>query len=212
MNAVSKDRLVAAIALVLAACGGAGKHGADATPGGTTVSGPNGFTPTSTLLLPAPIGCTTSGVLSSGELDALATAVADVDLRAPACGNLDISVPHVLLLQLATGGYFTADPDSANEPIVAGTKFSILDEDVTDEDLCGNVPAGTTQPTAIALLEECPAADSCSTQYWATSGSVTVTSVAPTAVAGTFDLVLGDTSGISDGGALTGSFSASTCP
>lgn len=199
------------LALVLVACGSPSKERADAA-GGTTMTGPNGFSPTSTVMMQTPIGCTPSGVLSSGKLDALTAVVADADLRSPTCGSLDISLPHVLLLQVATGGYFAADPNAANEPIVVGTAFSILDEGVTDEDLCGNVPAGTTAPTAIAMLEQCPTATTCTTQFWATSGSVAVTNVSPTAVAGTFDLVLGDTDGGSNGGTLTGTFTATTCP
>ncbi len=177
------------------------------------MSGPNGFTPASTVMLQTPVGCSPSGVLSSGKLDAMAVAVADADLRSPTCGNLEIALPHVLLLQVATGGYFAADPNAANQPIVAGTTFTILNEGVTDEDLCGNVPSGTTTPTAIAMLGLCPTPNQCTTEFWATSGSVTVTSVSPSTVAGTFDLVFNDMSGGgSDGGMLSGSFSASTCP
>lgn len=194
------------LVLVLVACG---SHN---PPTNTAVDGASGFVPTSTMMLQAPVGCTVSGLMTNGDLDALTVIIADADLVSGDCGSASVPAPHVLLLQIATGGYFTADPNAANEPIIAGTTFSILDENVTDEDLCGNVPGDTTQPTGIAILEECPVADMCTAQYWATSGSLTVTSVSPSAIEGTFDLVLGDTSGVSIGGQLTGQFSADTCP
>jgi hypothetical protein len=203
------------LAFVLAACGGPPKHNVDASvqadAGVTTLTGQNGFTPTSTVMQNQAVGCST-GVLASGKLDALTVVVADVDLRSPTCGNFNLAVPHVMLLELATGGYFTADPNTANEPIVAGTTFAILDEGVNDEDLCGNVPKSTTQPTAVVMVEQCPTVNSCTQQIWATSGSVVVTGVSPTAVTGTFDLTLGDARGSSNGGTLTGTFASTTCP
>jgi hypothetical protein len=199
-------RLAYQLVLVVAACGGKNPE----APGTTTVTGSNGFTPTSTLMQQTPIGCSQSGLMANGNFDALVAIVADADLN-DSCGSASIPVPHILMLQFATPGYFASDPDAANNPIVAGMRFSILDENVIDEDLCGNVE-NATQPTAIAVFEECPTVDACTTQLWATSGSVTVTSVSSSEVEGTFDLVLGDDSGPTVGGSVGGTFSAETCP
>jgi hypothetical protein len=184
--------------LALVACG---------TNGTTTLAGSNGFTPTTTLMMQTPPGCAQTGLMTNGNLDAFAAVAADAELS---CSGGRILASHALLIQVATPGYFAADPNAANNPIVAGTQFSILDENVSDEDLCGNVE-NATQPTAIAVFDECPAAGDCTAEMWATSGSVTVTSVSSTDVEGTFDLVLGDEDGPSDGGTLTGTFAASTC-
>jgi hypothetical protein len=189
-----------------------GCSGSDgAPPNGLTMTGSNAFAVTSTVMLTKALHCT-SGALPSGELDALTVVAADVDLSSTSCpsGGFDL-LPHVLELEVATGGYFTSDPGSANQPIVAGTTFSILNEHVSDENLCGNVPGGTTQPTAIAILNECPSGSPCSVNYFASAGSIKVSTVSPTSVAGTFDLTLVNTDGEAQG-TLSGSFDASTCP
>jgi hypothetical protein len=210
-------RASAALSLVLlAACGGGGGGHVDPDVSGTstTLTGANMFTPQSTTMDSQAIGCST-GVLTSGSLDALSAIVTDVDPGTTCAllgGSGNAAVPHVLLLEVATGGYFAADPNAANEPITAGTSFAILNEGVTDEDLCGNVPASTTTPTAIAMLEQCPTPTTCSTMYWATAGSITVNSVNSSAVAGSFQLTLGDESSDSAGGTLSGTFDGLACP
>jgi len=154
-----------------------------------------------------------SGLLPSGNLDALTVVVADIDLGPTCPTNVFDFLPHVLQLEVATGGYFASDPSSANQPISPGMTFPILNEHVTDEELCGNVPAGTTQPTAVAMLHECPNGSPCSyaKQFFASAGSITVSSVSSTSATGTFDLTLVNMDGES-GGALSGSFSALPCP
>jgi hypothetical protein len=186
---------------VLAACTG--------SSGGTLVTGTNAFSAVSSVMVTKGIHCATTGVLPSGELDALSIIVADVDLDSTACpsGDFDL-LPHVLQLEVATGGYFGADP---SQPISAGTTFPILDEGVTDEDLCGNVPAGTTRPTAIAIFNECPNGSPCSALDSASSGSISVSSVSATSVEGTFDLTLANADREPQG-TLSGSFSATVCP
>ena len=192
------------IVVLLSACSGSPDDG------GTTMTGANAFSATSTAMVTKGLHCT-SGVLASGGFDALTVVAADVDLSSTSCpdGDFDI-LPHVLQLEVATGGYFAADPDTADQPIVAGTTFTILNENVTDEDLCGNVPQGTTGPTAIAMLNKCPSG-SCSATYFASAGTVTVSSVSSTSIAGTFDLTLVDEDAASQG-TLSGSFDASACP
>ena len=196
------DTMRCAFVVLLSACGGSGETG-------TTMTGTNAFPVTSTVMVTEGLHCS-SAVLASGKLDALTVVATDVDLSTSCPGGFDI-LPHVLQLGIATGGYFTADPDSANQPIVAGTTFSILNEGVTDEDLCGNVPGGTTQPTAIAILNECPNGSPCAVNYFASAGSITVSSVSSTSVAGTFDLTLVDEDDEPEG-TLSGSFDATTCP
>jgi hypothetical protein len=189
--------------IVVAACTG--------SPDGTTISGTNAFSATSTVMLTKPLHCPTSGVLASGKVDAMAIVVADVDLSAKCPSGPFDTLPNVLQLEIATGGYFAADPNAANQPIVAGTTFPILNENVADENLCGNVPSGTTQPTAIAILNRCPNGSPCTVYDFASAGSITVSSLSSTSVAGSFDLTLVNSDGESQG-TLSGSFSANTCP
>ena len=122
-------------------------------------------------------GCP-SGELPNGQFTALTVAVADVDLVSTSCpaGNFEI-VPHVLLLEVATAGYYPENPDSMNQPIVPGMTFPILNQHVSDEDLCGNVPAGAPRPLGIAMLNECPNGSPCSAISFASSGSITVVRV-----------------------------------
>jgi hypothetical protein len=190
-------------ALALAAC--------TTTPDHTTMTGTNAFTAASTVMVPKGLHCSTSGVVTSGKLDALTVVVADVDLNSTGCPGLDFDIlPHVLQLQVATGGYFAADPNAANQPITAGMTFPILNENVSDENLCGNVPAGTNQPTGIAILNQCAAGSSCK-NYFASTGSITVSDVSSASVNGTFDLTLINADHEPQG-TLSGSFDATTCP
>lgn len=194
-----------ALASALAACT------STSTPDHTTMTGTNAFAVASTVMVPKGLHCSTDGALPSGKLDALTVVVSDVDLQTTACGDGDFDIlQHVLQLQVATGGYFAADPASANQPISPGTTFPILNENVADENLCGNVPAGTTQPTAVAMLNQCPDSH-CTAQYFASAGSITVSDVSATSAAGTFDLTLVNADGESQG-SLSGSFDAMPCP
>lgn len=171
-----------------------------------SVTGTNGFSVASSVMRTKGDHCA-SGVLASGKLDMLTVYVADGDV----C-SLNEPSSHTLELQIATGGYFAADPNAANQPLVAGTTFPILNENVSDEDLCGNVPAGTTQPTGIAMFQLC-SDGTCSRSviHWATSGSITLSSLSATTAAGTFNLTLADNDGES-GGTLSGSFDSGACP
>ena len=100
---------------------------------------------------------------------------------------------------------------SSHPPIVAGMMFPILNEGVNDEDLCGNVTAGTSGPQALVMVSVCPG-NSCDTQF-AGSGTVTVTAISATTIEGTFDVTLLDQDGNAEGaqGALSGTFVADAC-
>jgi len=199
-RAVMPNVAALSTALALAAC--------STTPDHTAITGTNAFTPVATVMVPKALHCP-SGALTSGKLDALTIVVADVDLNSMGCPGKEFDIlPHVLQLGIATGGYFAADPNAANQPITAGMTFPILNENVSDEDLCGNVPDGTTRPTGIAILNDCTGS-SCKHDF-ANTGSITVADISSTSIAGTFDLTL-----INDDhepqGSLSGSFDASTC-
>ena len=184
---------------VLAAC-------SSAPPMNNSVTGTHAFSLASSVMRTKGDHCA-SGVLPSGKLDTLAVYMADGDI----CSLNDVS-SHTLEIQVATGGYFAADRNAANQPLVAGTTFPILNEKVSDEDLCGNVPDGTTQPTAIAMLQLCSGGTcSGSVIHWATSGSITLSSLSATSAAGTFELTLADNDGES-GGTLSGAFNSEACP
>ena len=159
---------------LIAACGGGGGSGADApsAPGGT-LQGTNAFTVTSAVLLTSPVGCS-SGMLPSGALDGISVILGDADLVPFVCGSNTGSIPHVLSMSLASAGYLTADPSTANDPLLTGVAEPIYNENVTDEDVCGNVPSDTGHPVSIAMTEACPSATNCTTGYWATTGTIAV--------------------------------------
>jgi hypothetical protein len=190
--------------VALAACGGGA---------GGSLSGSQAFGVTSAYMLPAAYGCSNSQ-LPSGQLDAMTVVLGDADLAPIACmDSQTTAVPHVMILSVASAGSLTADPATANDPLVSGDNYPILDEGVTDEDLCGNVPANTNHAVAIAMTESCPTGQ-CGTSYWATAGAIALTSSSPTHVAGTISITLGNGAGGSadDGGALSGNFDADVCP
>ena len=195
--------LAAPLALAFAACG-------TTPPDHTTVIGTNAFTAASTVMVSGGLHCSKRGVLTSGNFDALTVVVADVDLISTGCPHHDFDyVPHVLQLEVATGDYFTADPSTASQAITAGMTFPILNEDVSDEDLCGNVPAGTDQPAGVAMLHQC--VESACKDYFASTGSITVAEVSSSSVAGTFDLTLVNNDHEPQG-SLSGTFAAPACP
>jgi hypothetical protein len=183
---------------VLAACG--------TSSGGTSLSGTNAFTAKSTVLVPKPLHCNT-GVLPNGQLDAFSVVISDVDAQSACAMSSFDFLPHVVQLEIGTVGYFSADPGAANDAIVAGTTFPILDENVYDEDLCGN-EGSPTQLTGIAMFKKDDGTQTA--DYWATSGTIKVSSVSASSVEGTFNVSL-----VADGasqGTISGSFDAQPCP
>ncbi len=209
-------RIARLIVGMLAACGGGGGGGGDgggaeapSAPGGA-LQGTNSFTVSSAVLLTTPVGCS-GGMLPSGALDGISIVLGDADLVPLVCGSNTGSIPHVLTMSLASAGYLSADPNTANDPLLIGFPMVIYNENVTDEDVCGNVPSGTNYPVAIAVTEACPSATNCTTSYWATTGSIRLASLSATHVDGSLSLTLGDNTGTSSGGTLTGTFSAAPC-
>ncbi|HTR55423.1 MAG TPA: hypothetical protein VMJ10_32315 [Kofleriaceae bacterium] len=190
---------------VLAAC-------SSSPPANNSVSGTNAFTVATSVMRTKGDHCS-SGVLASGKLDTLAVYMADGD----ACSLPYLSpandLSHTLELQIATGGFFAADRNAANQPLVAGTTFPILNEQVDDEDLCSNVPDGRTEPAGIAMFQVCSDGTCAehSVIHWATSGSITLSSVSATSATGTFNLALADNDS-EPGGTLSGSFNSDACP
>jgi len=200
-----KSVRIASFVCWVAACGGSSSSDV------TTLSGSAAFAVTSTVMVPGGLHCRTNGVLSNGQFEALTIVAADVDLDATSCtsGSYDIQ-PHDVRIEIATGsGYYGSG--SSHPPIVAGMMFPILNEGVNDEDLCGNVTAGTSGPQALVMVSVCPG-NSCDTQF-AGSGTVTVTAISATTIEGTFDVTLLDQDGNAEGaqGALSGTFVADAC-
>lgn len=192
--------------LALAACS------SSPSPEDTTFTGAAAFVVTSTMMVPGGLHCRANGALPNGQFEALSIIATDVDQATTSCksGDYDIQ-PHDVRIELATGdGYYGSG--SSHTPIAAGMTFPILNEGVSDEDLCGNVHAGTTGPQSIVMVSVC-ATGECHTQF-AGSGSVTVTAISGTTVSGTFDVALLDQDGNGQGarGALSGTFVADTCP
>jgi hypothetical protein len=191
---------------VLAAC-------SSSPTANNSVTGTNAFTVVTSVMRTRGDHCP-SGVLPSGKLDTLAVYIADGDVCSlPYLSSANDLSSRTLELQIATGGYFAADRNAANQPLVAGTTFPILNEHVSDEDLCGNVPDGRTQPAAIAMFQVC-SDGTCpehSVIHWATSGSITLSSLSATSATGTFNLALADNDG-EPGGTLSGSFNSDACP
>lgn len=201
-----KSSLVASLVSSLAACTSA------SSPQDTTLTGSAAFAVTSTVMVPGGLHCRSTGALSNGQFEALSIIAADVDQATTSCTSHSFDIqPHDIEIELATGdGYYGSG--SSHPPITAGMTFPILNEGVTDEDLCGNVRAGTTGSQSILMLGVC-AAGECHVQF-AGSGSVTVTAISATTVAGTFDVTLLDQDGNGQGarGALSGTFAADICP
>lgn len=202
-----KSTIIASLVCSLAACGTSSP-----SPDDTTMTGSAAFAVASTVMVPGGLHCRSTGALSNGQFEALSIIAADVDQGTTSCTSHSFDIqPHDIEIELATGdGYYGSG--SSHTPISAGMTFPILNEHVSDEVLCGNVPSGTTGPLSLVMLGVC-AAGECHTQF-AGSGSVTVTSISGATVAGTFDVALLDQDGNGQGaqGALTGTFVADTCP
>ena len=203
--AVTLDLRSVLFGSVLAAC-------SSSPPANNSVSGTNAFTVVTSVMRTRGDHCP-SGVLASGKLDTLAVYMADGDACSLPYLSPENGLSHTLELQIATGGFFAADRNAANQPLVAGTTFPILNEHVDDEDLCYNVPDGRTEPAGIVMFQVCSEGTCAehSVIHWATSGSITLSSVSATSATGTFDLALADNDG-EPGGTLSGSFNSDACP
>ncbi len=146
---------------------------------------------------------------ADGGIAATAIYLLQVDLSAEACADASF-VPSAagqrfIAIQMAAPAYATRR--SVSEALSAGA-YTIGNESVPDEDLC-MLPTGAT--AILQVLELPDAAGAGALPIWnAVVGTVTVTGLSATSIAGAFDVVLGDPNGGSaDGGALSGSFDAS---
>jgi hypothetical protein len=112
---------------------------------------------------------------------------------------------RILDLELATPQYATM-MDAATQGLTPGT-YVVGNEHQNDPDLC-MLPTGTT-----AFLQLLDVAGSSPTSI-SVSGTVTITSVSATAIAGSFSVTMGGPYGQTDGGTpqLSGSFNATACP
>lgn len=179
------------------------------------LAGPQGFDVTSTALLSTPIGCG-SGVLPSGMLDGVTVFLGDQSVSPLACnaadaGSSDAGLSRLVQIQIASAGYLSTSPPAANVPLMTSFPYPILNEGVSDEDLCGNVPGGMAAPVAIVTYGVCDPSAGCTTSYWAVAGSVTLSALSTTHIEGTLDVTLGNEGG-DVGGKLSGTFSADLCP
>jgi hypothetical protein len=120
-------------------------------------------------------------------------------------GNGGASTGRVLDLEIATPQY-AAMMDAATQGLAPGT-YVVGNEHQNDPDLC-MLPAGTT---AFLVLFD---AGGNSAVGISVSGTVTITSVSASAIAGSFSVTMGGPYGQIDAGTptLSGSFDATACP
>jgi hypothetical protein len=116
-------------------------------------------------------------------------------------------------IQVGTLQYVTLQTSSANPPpptqVLTPGVYPILNERENQENLC-SVPV--TTPVAVLEVLQFGLYDA---QQIAISGTVTVESVTPRSISGTFSVLLGGPYGQTEGGAgqpLSGSFGAAACP
>jgi hypothetical protein len=206
--------------LLLGACGGS-THAADdggpstqpgpgtSSPGSATLSGPQGF----------PVGWASTGptsdcgpsTASGGGLAAASIVFFEQDVSSLVCadgGPVNGVSGRVVLIEIATSQY--AKQTTPLTESLGPATYVIGDEGEDDEDLC-MLPSGTT-----AFLEISELGDGGAVAEWiGISGTVTVDSITPTSIAGSFDVLLGGPYGQTDGSAppsLSGTFDAAGCP
>jgi hypothetical protein len=118
-----------------------------------------------------------------------------------------------ILVEVATLQYVQETTDLASPPpptqaLTAGV-YTIVNQGENDEALCAEP---VSAPTAILEVEQFGLNDA---QQIAVSGTVTIESIGPRSIVGTFNVMLGGPFGQTDGGQgqpLSGSFNAAMCP
>jgi hypothetical protein len=120
-------------------------------------------------------------------------------------GGPGTNTGRILDLEIATAQY-AAMATPITDALAPGS-YVVGDEHQDDPDLC-MLPTGTT-----AFLQLVDAGGGYPTSVSA-SGTVSITSVSGSAIAGTFNVTMGGPFGQTDGGTpqLTGSFDATSCP
>jgi hypothetical protein len=200
---------------------GSGSSGASSgdsgspSPGSGTLTGPQGFSVRWAWMDPSePAEQCGADAVPDGGFAATSILLFENDESSLACGDGGLNsggTGRFIDIEVATAQYAMQAPVQAPQPTQAlspGT-YAILNEGEDDEDLCS---VQQSSPTAILQVLEFGLYDA---QEIAISGTVTVDSVGPHAIAGSFDVLLGGPYGLTDGGAgqpLSGSFNAVTCP
>jgi len=140
------------------------------------------------------------------ENDESSLACADGGLSRGGSGRfIDIQVGTLQYITLQTSN---ANPPPPTQALTPGV-YTILNERENQENLC-SVPV--TTPIAVLEVLQFGLYDA---QQIAISGTVTVESVGPRSIVGTFSVLLGGPYGQTDGGPgqpLSGSFGAAACP
>jgi hypothetical protein len=181
-----------------------------ASDGGTTLTGEQAFPVRYTWMdtaLPSQ-ECGGTGRTLDGGLAAAAVDLFDTDVSAVACGDGGTATGRVVELGIATTEWAGGKTTGLTQSLGPGT-YVVGDQKVPDEDFC-MIPSGATAWMQVLTFDDAgvPSAD-----WNGTSGSVIVTTLDGTSVAGTFAVQLGDPNGSSaDGGTLSGTFSAAICP
>ena len=194
-----------------------GTSGTTGSTGSSTLNGSQAFTVTSSVASAGLSQCGTCGLLTDCGFDSMGVILADQNVTSLVCTPQDAGpsgLINVVNIQFASANYVSCANGNLTSNLPAllapGSSFAILNENVTDEDICGNIPTAHTEPLAILTYAACPSgSSSCNTVYWAESGSVTLDALSASSVSGHFDVFLGD--GNVDAGELTGTFAAPVC-
>jgi hypothetical protein len=178
--------------------------------GGATLTGEQAFPITFTWMDPAmPTSeCGGNNATPDGGIAATAVILAANDLTALACGDGGAPAQGKLVeIGIATPAWVLNQQTTQTQSLAPGS-YPVGDQKVPDEDFC-MIPQGKTAWFQVLQFND---AGTPFATWNGVSGSIDVTNVTNSAVAGSFNVKLGDANGGSaDGGTLSGTFSASTC-
>jgi hypothetical protein len=180
------------------------------SPGTGTLSGPSAFPVAWAWMNPSSgeaTGCGGSNAIPGGGYASTVIDLFENDESAAACtdGGLNtVKMGRIIDIGVATSEYIAGS--APTQPLTPGT-YVIDNEMQNDEDIC-MVKAGHN-----AFLQVLDFAAT-NAQQIATSGTVTIATVGPHSITGSFFVVLGGPFGQTDAGTptLSGSFNAVTCP
>jgi hypothetical protein len=214
-------------ALVVAVGCGGGSGGPEPDDGGpdapsvgsgtNMLSGPSAFPVRAAWMDPAePASQCGADAVTSGGYAATSIVLFENDESSLACADGGLSrggSGRFVDIQVGTLQYITLQTSSANPPpatqaLTPGV-YPILNERENQENLC-SVPV--TTPISVLEVQQFGLYDA---QQIAISGTVTIESVGPRSIVGTFSVLLGGPYGQTDGGPgqpLSGSFGTTACP
>jgi hypothetical protein len=179
--------------------------------GSGTLTGSQAFTVAWALMDPSePADECMSDAVPGGGVAATAILLAQEDLSSSVCGdggNPDAGVGYIVNIEIATQEY-AMGTTQLTQSLTAGT-YVIGNEGEDDEDLC-MLPGGST-----AILQLFDPTNPGGASSIAISGTVTIDSVGPGSIAGSFDAVMGGPYGYTDASpppSLSGTFKAPVCP